>query len=176
MFVEARNENSEKNFITVDIKVNSLIDNLPRFERDKTSGPISLSFYENASLYQSILDLESLVYIPNENFYFYVFDKGMITSRFLFYLIFSQETNQISETFSVNTTRNFWLQPIKKLNSQLINIYKLFIYVTDTPKISNSFYDVSNSNRAILFVNIKVLEVDETELDFSQNFSKFIGI
>lgn len=75
----------------------------------------------------------------------------------------------------MNTSGEFWLQPIQKLNSKLKHIYKLFIYVTDLPTNSQYFYfNSSYLNRALLFVNIKILDSVEAINDFSQ-FTEFIG-
>lgn len=95
--------------------------------------------------------------------------------KYLNFYIFKLETNELSETFNVNMSGEFWLQPIKKLNSRLKNIYRLFIFVTDLPTNSQHFYNPSFLNRALLFVNIKILDSVHAISYFSQ-YTKFISI
>ncbi|CAF0789975.1 unnamed protein product [Brachionus calyciflorus] len=144
LFIEAKdimNESSDPNYITIDVRVNSLVGILPYFYREPTNGPITLTINENLALNQAIFSLKNLTYVPTPKFYYYVFDN---------------DSNKLSDTFLVDSMDSS-LTIKKKLDAKIKNFYEIFVYITDKPTFSNEFTNPLSTNTALLFINLKIL-------------------
>ena len=148
LFIEAhdlKNPHVGSSYTTLEIRLNNVLARLPYFLRDTSSGHLSLSILDSTPLKRSLYNLQPLVYIPQRctHTYFYVYTTAHPYSHF-------------SDTFFVNPNTTS-LELFRPLNAQVQDWYEIFVFVTDTPTLTDKFYQASNNNTALLFFTINIL-------------------
>ena len=148
MFIEARdlkNPTIGVTYTTLEIRLTNLLKKGPYFDRDPTSGRLSIQVNDSFPLKKPLYDLRPLIRVPITclTLHFYVYSTAFPYSQF-------------SDTFYVNTNTSA-LELFQPLNAHIQDWYEIFIFITDTPTLTKQFYQPLLNNTSLLFISINVL-------------------
>ena len=132
-------------YTTLEIRLNNVLAKSPYFIRDPSSGHLSLTILDSSPLKKALYDLKPLVYVPS-------------TCTFTYYYVYTTAYpySQFSNTFFVNPNTTS-LELFQPLDAHVQDWYEIFLYVTDTPTLTNQFYQPSNNNTSLLFMSVNVV-------------------